>query len=287
MPEFHAQTLVAVKKVLEEVYGTHDRADELFFSWGLTEEISGTTISRKFLQLAQISDGGTRQVRTEVGEMSLHRAMIESALSGPPIVRRRSEWTAMIASLRLDGFEVDEEEYATGETDFIGNAIFTKRLVLRRMLPANLPTVGIRDAQSELEMLLVRLGLNTAKGHFDQAIAAFSRGDWAASNAQIRSCFEAVIYETSGILGVPDQTQMAQYLKELGTLNPPLLYSAYNEWNQNDQKQQFLKGLWSRLHPEGSHPGLSEEDDCAFRLQIVSITLRLLLRRLDKRQSNP
>ena len=40
-----------------------------------------------------------------------------------------------------------------------------------------------------------------------------------------------------------------------------------------------FNGLFNRLHPEGNHPGLSDEDDSTFRLHIVIIVARLLLRR--------
>jgi hypothetical protein len=37
-----------------------------------------------------------------------------------------------------------------------------------------------------------------------------------------------------------------------------------------------------RLNPEGSHPGLSDDEDCSFRLNIVLLTASLLLRRYDR-----
>ena len=39
----------------------------------------------------------------------------------------------------------------------------------------------------------------------------------------------------------------------------------------------------SRSHPSGSHPGLSDEDDCTFRLHLVLLVSRLLLQRLRGR----
>jgi len=64
-------------------------------------------------------------------------------------------------------------------------------------------------------------------------------------------------------------------------------YTQYNEWENDRGKPAFVLGLWARLHPQGSHPGLSEEDDCTFRLQVTLITARLFLRRLDQRISAP
>ena len=38
------------------------------------------------------------------------------------------------------------------------------------------------------------------------------------------------------------------------------------------------------LHTERSHPGLSDEDHCTFRLHVVLVTARTFLRRLHYHQ---
>jgi integrase len=43
----------------------------------------------------------------------------------------------------------------------------------------------------------------------------------------------------------------------------------------------FVNGLAKRLHPQGSHPGLSDQEDSTFRLHTVLLTARLLLERFD------
>ncbi|TIT17485.1 MAG: hypothetical protein E5W70_32070 [Mesorhizobium sp.] len=50
--------------------------------------------------------------------------------------------------------------------------------------------------------------------------------------------------------------------------------------NANEGKN-FINGLMKRLHPQGAHPGLSDEDDSTFRLHIVLLSARLLLTRYD------
>jgi hypothetical protein len=42
-----------------------------------------------------------------------------------------------------------------------------------------------------------------------------------------------------------------------------------------------MNGLANRLHPKGSHPGLSDNEDSTFRLHVVLLTARLLLTRFD------
>jgi hypothetical protein len=52
-----------------------------------------------------------------------------------------------------------------------------------------------------------------------------------------------------------------------------------NEWDDNGLG--FVNGLVKRLHPHGSHPGLSDQDDSTFRLHTVLLTARLFLVRFD------
>lgn len=67
--------------------------------------------------------------------------------------------------------------------------------------------------------------------------------------------------------------------QKLSTSNPPLFSQALNE--SGDNGKNFLAGLWKRLHAEGSHPGISNEIDCTFRLQIVTATALYYMRIFD------
>ncbi|HCH73379.1 MAG TPA: hypothetical protein DFK19_18255, partial [Ochrobactrum sp.] len=67
-----------------------------------------------------------------------------------------------------------------------------------------------------------------------------------------------------------------------GSVTPPFLLADYNEWSPDGKKSPFVQALMSRMHPHGGHPGLSEEEDATFRLQINLVTARLFLRRLDR-----
>jgi hypothetical protein len=67
----------------------------------------------------------------------------------------------------------------------------------------------------------------------------------------------------------------------LGKLKPPFLSREHNEWVGNGTG--FLEGSLRRLHSAGSHPGLSDQEDSTFRLQLVFLVGRLLLRRLSDR----
>ena len=47
-----------------------------------------------------------------------------------------------------------------------------------------------------------------------------------------------------------------------------------------DGEQQFGKDLWKLLHANGSHPGLSDQDESRFRLLTLTGYARYLLRRV-------
>ncbi|MER9958000.1 hypothetical protein NKJ52_24630 [Mesorhizobium australicum] len=147
---------------------------------------------------------------------------------------------------------------------------------LRRTLPED---IGMPQVQSEMTVLLDRHGFTTAQGHLDQALDAHARGQWASANGQLRNFLDSVLDEMSEKIdpsaaglssGQPRRTKLAA----AGFLSIPL-----NEWD-NDGRG-FLNGLFKRLAPAGSHPGLSEPDDSTFRLHVVLLTAALLLRRFD------
>jgi len=150
---------------------------------------------------------------------------------------------------------------------------------LRRTLsePLDLPA-----ADDEVHALLNRYNLAVPLGHLDQAITAHGRGDWAAANGQIRSSLESLLDEAAYLL-VPNaprgQNQGEARREALANLQPPFLSPDLNEWG--NQGKNLVNGVFKRLHPQGPHPGLSDEEDSTFRLHLVLLLSRLFLRRLD------
>jgi len=67
--------------------------------------------------------------------------------------------------------------------------------------------------------------------------------------------------------------------ERLATMQPPFLRADLNEWGGNGKN--FINGVLKRLHPDGPHPGLSNEEDSTFRLHLVILVARLLLRRVQ------
>ena len=288
MPEFHPFTLQAASEVLATFYKTNDSIEALVFGWGCDGIAGNGYMSSKFLSIARAAaSADAHQARTTEGDVSLARALIAEALKAPDAFCKTEAWTKLIAGLRFDGFEVVTERapHPRGGNDIFDKPREIEVRVLRRMLPQDVPGLDFREAESEVVALLKKYSLSVARGHLEQATAAFQRGDWAAANSQLRSFFEDYLNQMAVELGYNglDDTKLKRDF--LGNLEPPFLLASYNEWNANNQKPQYISGLWSRMHPQGSHPGLSEEEDATFRLQISLVTARLLLRRFDQRKS--
>jgi hypothetical protein len=184
------------------------------------------------------------------------------------VARIRPRWTdfaedepALARALERDGFVVDDGK-------------------LRRALPT---TMDLPAADDEVHELLKRFGFAVPEGHLDQAIKNHADGNWAAANSQMRSFVEGLldaIAETLAPQGPPLPAK-GQRLNWLAKLVPPFILTPLNEWD--GQGKGFLEAFFRRLHPQGSHPGLSDEDDSTFRLHLVLVVARLLLRRLAAR----
>jgi len=170
----------------------------------------------------------------------------------------------LVRSLRRDGYIIEGNE-------------------LKTLIPE---TILIPQIESKLESLLDEFEFSTAKGHFEQAISAHTRGEWASANAQLRTFIESLFDSLAEKLIHDPRTVPAsshQRRELLATLSPPFFLADLNEWEVGS-KGGFVQGFWRRLHPEGSHPGLSDEEDSTFRLQLVIIVASHYLMRLKNRE---
>lgn len=288
MTEFNRLTIVAATQVIA-VSHSHDDMKLMEVQWDLDQYgIATTSKNARVSSWANIAATRNPQVWTDAGQASLERALVELAIQAPPHVKSEPVRKKFIAGLRFDGFEIVEmivPDPNGGQSIFDDTPRMIKVQELRRMLPENIPEADFREAESELEVLLTRHELVVVQGHLRQAIGSFQRGDWASANSQLRNFFESYLNEIAVHLGYVGKDDTKLKRDYLGQIDPPFLLSNYNEWNENAQKPQYIQGLWSRMHPEGSHPGLSEEEDATFRLQTTLITARLFLRRFDEQVS--
>ena len=264
---FTRPTIIAAANLLADF--THSEFDNLSLQFGLETRItSGTGVSKqvKANELSRVAlSHEPLLVQTSEGTMSLQEAMVRAAMTVAPRAWRGTDWAAFCSGLERDGFTLSKDEDS-------------RTFQLQRMLPevADLPT-----ANDDVHMLLEQHSFVIPLGHLTQAINAHSRGEWAAANGQLRTFLEGLLDQIAERLA-PERasvTQTGHHRRTLlAGLDPPFLSRMLNEW-RDDQKAGLINGLFNRLHPEGNHPGLSDEDDSTFRLHIVIIIARLLLRR--------
>lgn len=275
MPEatrlpFSRRTIFSAIDLLE-IKLTQAEISSLFTDFGpeVYEELpDGGSAKSRMVALKRFVD---KHPLKQVDESILERILVERAIlfiprkdtSYPPWLpppKMPPEFDRLLRALSQDGFVVTDGE-------------------LRPELPGD---VGLPTAESELERLLGRHGLTTAKGHLDQALKNHAAGNWASANSQIRSFIESLFDDLAVKLDNTAARKKSGHDRRthLANLSPPLLDRALNEWNDNGGG--YINGLMNRLHPQGSHPGLSDEEDCTFRLHIVLLSARFFLARFDR-----
>ncbi len=170
----------------------------------------------------------------------------------------------LVNALRQDGYEIENGK-------------------LKRSLPEELDLATSKD---EVRERLERFGLGVPLGHLEQAVSAHARGEWASANSQLRTYIVSLFDGIARLLNPKEAaSRTSEHTRQelLAQLTPPFLRSDLNEWVIGD-RGGFIQGFLRRLHPEGSHPGLSDEEDSTFRLHMVLLVSRHLLRRLDDYQ---
>jgi hypothetical protein len=149
---------------------------------------------------------------------------------------------------------------------------------LNRTIPQELEAAKIPD---EFIGNLTHFNLNTAFGHLEQAQANYKDGNWAAANAMVRSCFETIlIFINDKLNPQTPSTSGGDAITKL--TNSGFFREDLNEADRQSQPFGFIGGLWKMLHPHGSHPGLSVEEDSTFRYHVALVALNYYLKRLRK-----
>jgi hypothetical protein len=152
---------------------------------------------------------------------------------------------------------------------------------IKRMMPviADIPT-----AHDEVHALLDDLGLNVARRHLDLAIDLHARGEWEPANGELRKVLESIFDEAAtGLAPERAAGKTSENRRQLlAQIDPPFFIEGLKEWTQDGKN--LINGVIQRLNP-GAHAGLSEDEDCTFRLHLVLVIARLFLRRLKARVS--
>jgi len=274
MSQFSRKTILAATDIIGR--NTHAEIDRLFLEHGLEniDSLRGGSKQNRTNELAKYLIA--HPDRTEEDGSNLTDEIVRGTVSDSIEYSKISSW-GDTSDFDYSKFQQSYPELVRGlERD--GFAV--RDGTLKRTLPKEL---DLPQTDDEVHNLLRSHSLTTPAGHLDQAIDAHSRGQWAAANSQIRTFMESLLDEIAAKLikakqlGSPGHDRRVQ----LAQLQPPFLINELNEWTGNGKG--FVEGFYRRLHPQGSHPGLSDQDDATFRLHLTLIVARLLLKRLDER----
>ncbi|WP_421738362.1 hypothetical protein [Caulobacter sp.] len=268
-PRFSRGTRIAAVEVLEKAVNTHADLTRMFQKLGreVAAACDGGSIRPRYNALIDyldedegctVEDGGFLQ--DAIVELAVARLPI-SSYGEPPYHTERE--AALVRRLSLDGFVVSDG-------------------VVHLAAPEELQ---LPEAQDEITRLLVKHGFGVAREHLSQALENHGRGNWASANSQLRSFVEGLFDAMAATLapnGVSPGKGVAarDWLGREGFLDQSL-----GEWDPAGKS--FVNGLMKRLHPEGSHPGLSNEDDSTFRRHVVLVSAKLWLTRFDAVRGSP
>ncbi len=249
---FSRKTLIELIKALN--FRTHDEIEKFGFEFNIEDAITGTYVKEKETSIVKylvsnpeaIGPNGSN-IAIEIVEYAIktHRGFESFSESHPDFAH----------SLDKDGYELTSSG-------------------LRKKLPTEFPVV---EQENQLISLLDKFGFTTAKGHYEQAIAAHSRGEWASANAQLRTFVEE-FFNRMQVVVCPGHYSSSNERK-IALAKAGFFMQEYNEYLFNGTG--FVEGFWKRLHPEGSHPGLSEQSDSTFRLHLVILVIHHFLTRLE------
>jgi hypothetical protein len=251
---------------LGRYFENHGELDDILLRWeldGFVPELHGTIADRFRRFFILIRDNPVIQYDGRyVRELVVEEAALYAPTPFQP-VPGFVQADRFLRALSRDGYTINENH----ET--------RPNLPLLADLPA---------AKDEIHSLLTKHHLGTPQGHLKQAINCHADGNWAAANGQLRTFCESLLDEIAVLVVPPDAGGKAPgeaRRQLLANLPVPFLSRELGEWS--DDGKNFVNGLFKRLHPQGNHPGLSDEDDCTFRLYLVLVVGRLFLRRMDER----
>lgn len=240
------------------VFRTHSEIDKFTLRFSLEDKIqSATTKNEKKVAIMKYLIQNPYDKGPNGGNLSFE--IIEQIINEPTNYYENG-YLELENSLKRDGYCIENNK-------------------LRSVLPE---FVQLPEKENELFLLLDKLKFITEKGHLEQAISAHSRSDWASANAQLRTFLQGFFDSIAEKLAKDNTTLPSPgHLRRkwlANPLDPPFLKTDLGEMSEDSKS--FIEGLFKRLHPEGSHPGLSDEEDSTYRLHLVLLTALYFLRRL-------
>jgi hypothetical protein len=261
--KYSRRTVVEVLKLLNDK--THADIGQLAFTHDMVEYSQGDNKITRITNLTQ-----HLLKRRETDEDSVN------------------EIVEFLLTEKLNNLKFIDDNYGDAEPFEQTNPALSRALevdgfrVLDFKLVRQLPeSIKLANHEDELFLLLEKHKF-ICKTNLVQAIDNNARGEWESSNAQLRTFVEALFNEMCDKIHGANVNGFSSTTKRdwLEKTVPPLLDPALGEIGEGGKN--FSNGIMKRLHPKGAHPGLSDMEDCTFRLHLVALTASHYLRRFDK-----
>jgi len=260
MPDFSSRTVGTLAQLLSRDL-VHSDLDNLFLRFDLRDapRPGGAVPNKLKRTTAALTDALKRGKQDALKEIL--EQFIERKSTGTP----DDQIAELKSALRTDGWSLDIVEYDPPDR-MVWDTKTYERFELNVLGGGPKP---LADEKTLLERLLAESGLATAAGHYKQAVSANADGDWAAANGQLRSAFESVLVALASKINPSTNASNGG-----GALNAIDRVGAFKTGERN-----YIDGLWTLSHPNGSHPGLSDEEESTNRLSAVTAAIAYLLRR--------
>lgn len=142
-----------------------------------------------------------------------------------------------------------------------------------KILPTDAAAVPLAGEISALEAQLRARGYTSVLNHYRQAVDGFTNHKYESANSDLRTALEDLVTrlaeEHTGYQRRPGSSQGGAAITHMidGRHLPA------------DDGGLLLRGLWKLSHTNGPHPGQSDADEARFRMQVITATARLLLKR--------
>ncbi len=265
---------VTVTCDLLECVPTNAAIEGLLWEYGLSDHIeSGGSISKTILNIKKFAvDHPEFTVQTDYGQKSLPVALLGAAINAAGGRGDTPAWQKLERYLNLDGYALLKEVRSSG---------FGEEVQITGFTTAMPEFVELPEASSEVDLLLSRYGLDIAQRHLSSAKENITQSDWEAANGQCRTFLEALTDGIADTLFPLEAGTLSGGLAKRQLLAKHGFLSREKHEFGDGNGQTYLPGLAKLLHSEGAHPGISTQHDAMFRLQLVVVTARWLLKRLE------
>lgn len=138
--------------------------------------------------------------------------------------------------------------------------------------PVGAGEVPLSPQVSNLEAALLTHGFNVAANHYQQAFSSFKAQSWEACNASTRATVEGFLVEVA--------TQKAGFVARAGQGGGGNAIQALSNSNMFEPgEHDYVKGFWKMSHTNGSHPGLSSEEEALFRFSAATSAVTFFINR--------